>query len=57
GPRLLPHLHPPNMRNFSNGKDVRARDIKKGDEDFMTADEYLSYWPIKEKLDETDTPL
>ncbi|KAG8757437.1 hypothetical protein FRC14_002080 [Serendipita sp. 396] len=36
------------------GKDVRARDVKEGDEELMTAEEYEAFWPIKEKMDELD---
>jgi hypothetical protein len=37
-----------------DGKDVRARDVKEGDENFMTPEEYSAYWVVKERLDEID---
>ena len=36
------------------GKDVRARDVKDGDDELMTADEFEAYWLIKERIDEID---
>lgn len=36
------------------GKEVRARDVKEGDEELMTPEEFEVYWNIKEKLDEID---
>jgi len=36
------------------GKDVRARDVKDGDDELMTADEFEEYWLIKERIDEID---
>jgi hypothetical protein len=36
------------------GKDMRARDVKEGDDELMTADEFEAYWEIKQKLDEID---
>jgi hypothetical protein len=36
------------------GKDMRARDVKEGDDELMTADEFEVYWDIKQRLDEID---
>ena len=33
---------------------MRARDVKEGDDELMTADEFEAYWLIKERIDELD---
>jgi hypothetical protein len=33
---------------------MRARDVKEGDDELMTADEFEAYWLIKERIDEID---